>query len=243
MGSIFPENSVGSYESLTQIAVKDRVASCGTNLGSHLLTKRKFPDMNHGSRNGWNKVGILVDRDLRESVIEIRRVKDRLAIQLVVGELTLNVISTYTPQGGLDVKVKRCFWEDLDEVVRGIPPTEKLFIGGDFNGHIGTSTGGYSEVHGSFGFGDRNGGGTTFLDFAKAFESVIVNSYFSKRGKHLITFLSAVAKTHIDYLFLRRGDKGLCKVCKFILSKSLESQHRLLVMDVAIMMKRKKQDV
>nr|XP_009784113.1 PREDICTED: uncharacterized protein LOC104232576 [Nicotiana sylvestris] len=50
-----------------------------------------------------------------------------MAIKVVVGWSTLNVISVYTPQTGLDEEVKRCFWDALNEVVRGIPPTEKLF--------------------------------------------------------------------------------------------------------------------
>ncbi|XP_070008611.1 uncharacterized protein [Nicotiana sylvestris] len=179
--------------------------------------------------------------DLRESVVEVRRVNDRLIfIKLVIGECTLNVVSAYAPQAGLDEEVKRCFWEGLDEIVRSIPPTERLFVSGDFNGHIGAAIGSYGEVHGSFGFGDRNGGGTSLLDFAKAFELVIANSTFPKREEHLVTFRSSVAKTQIDYLLLRRCDRGLCKDCKVISGETLATQHRLLVMDIGIMMKRKK---
>ncbi|XP_009776831.1 uncharacterized protein [Nicotiana sylvestris] len=147
---------------------------------------------------------------------------------------------TYAPQTGLDEEVKRCFWEVLDKVVQGILPTEKLFIGGDFNGHIGSSAGGYGEVHGGFGFSDRNGGGTSLLDFARAFELVIVNSMFPKREEHLVTFRIMVVRTQIDYLILRRYDRGLCEDCKMIPSDNLATQHRLLVMDVGILMKRKK---
>ncbi|XP_070005092.1 uncharacterized protein [Nicotiana sylvestris] len=117
---------------------------------------------------------------------------------------------------------------------------EKLFIRGDFNGHIGSSAGSYGEVHGGFGFGDRNGGGTSLLDFARAFELVIVNSMFPKREEHLVTFRSMVAKTQIDYILLMRHDRGLCEDCKVIPSENLTTQHRLLVMDVSILMKRKK---
>ncbi|XP_060184206.1 uncharacterized protein LOC132613925 [Lycium barbarum] len=67
------------------------------------------------SRNG---VGILVDKVM--------------TIKLVLGGITLNVISAYALQVRLDEEGKRRFWEDLDEVVRGISQTEKLFIGGDF---------------------------------------------------------------------------------------------------------------
>nr|XP_016501601.1 PREDICTED: craniofacial development protein 2-like [Nicotiana tabacum] len=59
------------------------------------------------SKNG---VGFLVNRKLRELMVEVRRVNDRLmAIKLGVGWLTLNVISAYAPHEGLDEEVKRHF--------------------------------------------------------------------------------------------------------------------------------------
>ncbi|XP_009758578.1 uncharacterized protein [Nicotiana sylvestris] len=161
-------------------------------------------------------------------------------IKLVIGECTLNVVSSYAPQVGLDEEIKRRFWEGLDEIVRSIPPTERLFIGGDFNGHIGSAACSYVEVHGGFGLGDRNGRGTSLLDFAEAFDLVIANSTFPKREEHLVTFQSSAVKTQIDYLLLRRCDRGLCKDCKVIPGETLATQHRLLVMDIGIMMKSKK---
>ena len=51
-----------------------------------------------GVLRGKNGVSILVDSHLRESVVEVRRVNDRLmTIKLVVGEGTLNVVSAYAP--------------------------------------------------------------------------------------------------------------------------------------------------
>jgi len=38
----------------------------------------------------------------------------------VVGLEVLNVVSVYAPQVGLGEEIKKLFWEDLDEVVRGI---------------------------------------------------------------------------------------------------------------------------
>nr|XP_016469019.1 PREDICTED: craniofacial development protein 2-like [Nicotiana tabacum] len=162
-----------------------------------------------GVMKSKNGVGILVDRELKEFVVEVRQVNDRLmTIKLVVGECTLNVVSTYVPQMGLDEEVKRCFLDGLDELVYSILPTERLFIGGNFNGHIGSTDGGYGEGHGGFGFGDRNEGGTSMLDFAKAFELVIANSSFPKREENLITSQNTMAKTQIDYLLLRRCEEG-----------------------------------
>ncbi|XP_019256247.1 PREDICTED: uncharacterized protein LOC109234632 [Nicotiana attenuata] len=165
-----------------------------------------------GVMNGKNGVGILLGSDLRESVLEV----------------------------GLDEEVKRRFLEGWDEIVRSIPPAKRLFIGGDFNGHIGSTADSHGEVHGGFTFGVRNGGGTSLLDFAKAFELVIANSSFPKREKHLVTFQSTVARTQIDYILLKRCDRGFCKECKVIPWEILAMQHSLLVIDAGIMLKRKK---
>nr|XP_016434099.1 PREDICTED: craniofacial development protein 2-like [Nicotiana tabacum] len=197
-----------------------------------------------GRERGKNIVGIFIDRDLMDLVIEGTRVSDRLmASKLDVGGFTLNVISAYAPQVGLDEEVKRHFWEYLDGLVYGIPHNEKLFIGGDFNSHIGATSGCYDGVHGDFAFGVRNGGGTSLLDSAKVFDLVIANSYFQKREEHLVTFQSSFAKTQIDLLLPQKCDRGLCMDCKVIPSENLMTQHRLLVMDLEIMKKRKKMAV
>uniref|UniRef100_A0A1S4CH47 Craniofacial development protein 2-like n=2 Tax=Nicotiana TaxID=4085 RepID=A0A1S4CH47_TOBAC len=130
--------------------------------------------------------------------------------------------------------------EDLDKMVRSIPHIEKLFIGRDFNGHIGASARGYDDVHGGFNFGDRNEGGNSLLDFARAFDLVIANSSFPKREEHLVTFRNSMCKTQIDYLLCRKCDKGLCTDCKVIPSEHLTTLHRLIVMDLEIKRSRRK---
>jgi hypothetical protein len=57
---------------------------------------------------------------------------------LIFGDLVLNVINPYAPQVGLSDNVKRRFWEDIEDMVRGVPSSEKLFIEGYLNGHVGT---------------------------------------------------------------------------------------------------------
>ncbi|XP_009603938.1 uncharacterized protein [Nicotiana tomentosiformis] len=128
-------------------------------------------------------------------------------------------------------------------MVRGILHTEKLFIEENFNGHIGAKVGGYDDVHCGFGFGDRYGGGTSLLDFGRAFDLVIANSGFLKNVEHLVTFWSSVDKTRIYYLFCRKSDKGLCTDCKVFSGENLTNLHRLLVMDLDISRKRRKRAV
>ena len=85
------------------------------------------------------------------------------------------------PQVGLDESAKRQFWEDLDVLIRAVPSSEKLFIGGDLNGHVGTTSAGFEAVHGGFGYGSRNQEGEEVLDFVVAFDLMIANIFFRKR--------------------------------------------------------------
>jgi len=176
----------------------------------------------------------LVVKELVNSVVEVRRKSDRImAIKVVVGSEILNVVSVYAPQIGLLDDIKKQFWEDLDMVIQDVARTEKLFIGGDFNGHIDVEASRYDTAHEGFGYEERNKGEVSVMDFAVAYELLVVNSFFKKEG-HLVTFKSSSLKTKIDYLLTRADNRRLCRDCKVIPSEYLGTQHRLLVLDVEL---------
>jgi exonuclease III len=82
-----------------------------------------------GKERSRNGVDILIDKSLKNAVVAVKRQGDRIImIKLIFGDLVLNVISAYAPQVGLSYDVKRRFWEDLEDMVRGVPSSEKLFI-------------------------------------------------------------------------------------------------------------------
>ena len=112
----------------------------------------------------------------------MRRKSDRImAIKVVVGSEILNVVSVYAPQIGLLDDIKKQFWEDLDMVVQNVHRSKKLFIEGDFNGHIGVKTNGYDTAHGGFGYGERNNGRVSVLNFAVVYDLLVVNSFSRRR--------------------------------------------------------------
>ena len=115
-------------------------------------------------------------------------------------------------------------------MVRAVPTSEKLFIGGDLNGHVGTSSAGFEAAHGGFGYGSRNQEGEVVLDFAIAFDLMIANTLFSKRQSHLVTFRSGQYSSQIDFVLTRR-DKQPCVDCKVIPEECVVSQHKLVVVD------------
>ena len=135
-----------------------------------------------GTTSNKNGVGVLIDKSLKNGVMEVRRQGDRIIlVKLFVSDMVLNVISAYAPQVGHDECAKRQFWEDLDGLVRAVPSSEKLFIGGDLNGHIGSTSAGFEVVYGGFGYVSRNQEGEEILAFATTFDLMITNTLFRKR--------------------------------------------------------------
>jgi exonuclease III len=78
-----------------------------------------------GKERSRNDVAILIDKSLKNEVVAVRRQGDMIImIKLIFGDLVLNVISAYAPQVGLSDDVKRRFWEDLEDMVRGVSNSE-----------------------------------------------------------------------------------------------------------------------
>ena len=70
---------------------------------------------------GWEKnrngVGILVDKTVKDDVVEIKWIGDRIImLKLVLENKFIYVISAYAPQIGLDAETKVKLWEDMNDL-------------------------------------------------------------------------------------------------------------------------------
>ena len=55
-------------------------------------------------------VGVLIDKSLKNGVVEVRRQGNRIIlVKLVISDIVLNIISVYAPQVGHDKSAKRLF--------------------------------------------------------------------------------------------------------------------------------------
>jgi len=116
------------------------------------------------SRNG---VDIVVDKEWKKDIVDVKRIGDRIiALKFVVEQDTFNVISAYAPQVGLEEHVKVKFWEKLEGLIQDIPLGEKVFLGEDLNGHVGSVSKGFEGLHGGYGLGEVNAEGKSILDFS-----------------------------------------------------------------------------
>jgi hypothetical protein len=160
------------------------------------------------TRTNKNGVGIVLDKSLKNGVVDIKRQGDMIIlVKLLVGDLVFNVLES----------IKRQFWEQLDALVSSVPISEKLFIGGDLNGHVGSSRVGFDGVHEGFGYGSRNQEGEGILNFALAYDLFVMNTLFRKRVSHIVTFSSGQHCSQIDFILVRREDMHACLDCKVIL--------------------------
>ena len=180
-------------------------------------------------------MGIIVSEKIKQYVTEVKREGDRLMVlRLVYGDCPINIVSAYAPQTGLPEEVKEEFWVDMERVIKGLAMEERVIVGADLNGHIGTSSEGVERIHGGFGFGRANAEGQRVLDFAVSFDLAIANTFFRKREEHYITYKSGENKAQIDFMMYRRSNLMEIKNCKVIPGDHVAPQHRLVVMDVII---------
>ena len=97
---------------------------------------------------------MVVGENLIDKVIEVERHGDRIIkLKLVLEGIIYNFISAYAPQVGRSREEKGRFWIQLSEVMEKIADAEKIFIGGDLNGHVGNKRGGFERVLGKYIYG------------------------------------------------------------------------------------------
>lgn len=141
----------------------------------------------------------MVDKVYREAVVVVRRFGDRiLSITLALEPEIVHIIYVYTPQAGLDDEIKKKLWYSLGDVLSKIPRAEKIFLGGDLNGHVGKDRVGYEMVHGGQGFGAQNKHVVFILYFVLASDTGTVNTFYKKIDNHLVTFRSRHNVSQID---------------------------------------------
>ena len=69
--------------------------------------------------------------------------------------------------------------------------SEKVLVGGDFNGHVGSDMSGFGEIHWAFGIGQINDGEIRLSDWGICKGLHLMNNCLQKRKAWLITGKSA----------------------------------------------------
>ena len=120
-----------------------------------------------------------------------------ILLRLIIRKTVYTLVNVYAPQQGRPEAEKDRFYDQLNAVLAKMPLSEVLIPDGDWNGHVGRAADGFEEVHGGFGYGERNNEGVRLLDFAVAHDLVIGNTLFKKRNSHFITYASVTMRPRL----------------------------------------------
>ena len=103
-----------------------------------------------GGCKAKHSVGVIIANWLTGKVVRVERYNDRvMKVIIVIGNVVWEVVSCYCLQAGRSVNQKEEFYELMDKVLTN----EKVLVGGDFNGHVGSDMDGFGEVHKGLGLG------------------------------------------------------------------------------------------
>ena len=117
-------------------------------------------------------------------------------------------------------------WSGGYELMDKVVTSEKVLVGGDFNGHAGSDMGGFREARGDFGIGQIHDGGVRLLDWAVSKWLWLLNTCFQKRKSWLITFRSSETETMIDQY------RSSVKDVNVFPGEEIMNQHCILLMDM-----------
>ena len=181
-----------------------------------------------------NGIGILLDQELKENVVSVKRVSDRIMwMRLGIANEVINVISAYAPQAGCPTEEKEEFWNTMEGTVTEVKREERLYIGADLNGHVGEGNDGIERWIGKHGYGTRNAEGDRIEEFVIGEDLAVLNTFYKKPEEHLATYQSGGRKTQIDYLLCWRRDLKEVSDCKVIPGENAVPQHKLVMAKVS----------
>jgi hypothetical protein len=101
---------------------------------------------------------------------------------------------------------------------------------GELNGHVlGVQALGFEEVHGGYGFRNRNLERKMPLEFAETMTLIVTNMWFQKGDRQKFTYETGDNRTVFEHVLVRRCDRVAVSDVKVIRSEVCILQHKLMV--------------
>ena len=117
------------------------------------------------------------------------------------------IISIYTPTMTNSPENIDGLYDQLNQMLGGIPGSDKIILLGDFNARVGNDYSTWKNVVEKFGSGNVNSNGERLLNLCSKSQLTITNSCFKHKLTHKIPWMHPHSKHwhHIDYIIT-----GLC---------------------------------
>ncbi|XP_042859866.1 craniofacial development protein 2-like [Penaeus japonicus] len=100
---------------------------------------------------------------------------------------------------------------------------------------------GDERVIGKYGYGARNGEGQAIVDFAHHTAMAVINTFYSKRESHKVTYTSGGRRTQIDYILCRRVHLKEGRGCKVNPGENVAKQHHVVIGKIKLTGRRRRE--
>ena len=181
-----------------------------------------------GGNEGKNGVGFIVNAKIKNDVVTIENIDERLIkMAVMVKKRRFEIIQGYAPQVGRPTKEKEAWVSKLENEIK----SNNVIVMGDLNAKVGANRIGFEHCLGENGYGKRDLEGTQLLEMCSRNGLIIGNSLFKKRKEHHITRYSwdGVYESVIDYILVSRELRNILLDVRVIPSVALDGDHRLLI--------------
>ncbi|XP_076054495.1 uncharacterized protein LOC143033187 [Oratosquilla oratoria] len=140
------------------------------------------------------------------------------------------IISAYAPTLTRRDEAKEAFYEELNTLVKDVPPSDKLFLLGDFNARVGANYNNWNGVLGLHSIGRLNSNGLILLSMCAENPLAITNTMFRQADKYKTTWLHPRSRQWhlIDFVICRQRDIRDVKITRAMRGAECWTDHCLV---------------
>ena len=142
----------------------------------------------------------------------------------------VTIVSAYAPTLGDTDDAKDHFYQELDNIIRSTPASDKLVLLVDFNARVGRDSGDWPGVMGHHGIGKVNNNGLLLLSKCAEHSLSISNTFFRQADKYKTTWMHPRSKQWhlIDYVIVRQRDISDVMITRSMRGAECWTDHRLV---------------
>ena len=159
-----------------------------------------------------------------------------LTLRLSTDKGSVNFVCIYAPTLMATDETKDQFYGLLDQVIKGIPLMEQVYILGDFNARVGADHESWPDTLGHHGIGKMNENGQRLLELCCYHRLCVTNTYFKNKTCHKTSWRHPRSKHwhQLDLIITRKESLNNVHNTRAYHSADCDTDHSLIASRVKL---------
>uniref|UniRef100_A0A336M488 CSON002588 protein n=1 Tax=Culicoides sonorensis TaxID=179676 RepID=A0A336M488_CULSO len=203
----------------------------------HLMLWSGMPNENDVHQYG---VGLLINRSIRQSVMDYRFISERIMLVRFRGTArNITVVQCYAPTEDADNEIKEAFYDVLNSTLASVPKRDLLILMGDFNAKVGSDNDAIEHVIGKHGVGEMNENGELLVECCGLNSLKIGGTMFPHKKCHKVSWVSPDSRTEnqIDHICVSAKWSNTLLDVRNKRGADIGSDHHLIIGDLRLSVK------